>query len=39
MSADSAHAEIEEQLRKKGQIFYFRDFVDCVEKHPERLLR
>lgn len=32
MSADSAHAEIEDQLRKAKQVFDFKDFVGCVEK-------
>ena len=32
MSADSAHAEIEEQLKKMDKVFDFKDFVKCVEK-------
>lgn len=31
MSADSAHAEIEEAMKVKKQVFDFRDFVECVE--------
>ena len=31
MSADSAHAEIEEAMKVKKQVFDFRDFVECVD--------
>ena len=31
MSADSAHAEIEESMRNKKQIFDFDDFCACVD--------
>ena len=31
MSADSTHAEIEEQLRKMDKVCDFQDFVKCVE--------
>ena len=31
MSADSVHGRIESQMRKKKNIYDFRDFTDCVE--------
>ena len=30
MSADSAHAEIEKQMRSKRNVFDFNDSIDCV---------
>ena len=38
ISADYAHAEIEEQLRRREQIFDHRILVNCVKKHHVCLL-
>lgn len=31
MSADSFHHQVEHSLKKKGKVYDFQDFVDCVE--------
>lgn len=31
MSADSFHHQVENSLRKKGKVYDFQDFVDCIE--------
>ena len=32
MSADSCHARVEKQMKKKGDVYNFADFVSCVSK-------
>ena len=32
MSADSCHARVEKQMKKKGDVYDFADFVSCVSK-------
>lgn len=32
MSADSFHHQVEHSLRKKGKVYDFQDYVDCVQR-------
>lgn len=39
MSADTAHAEIEDQMRRAKQVYDFKDFVECVERTSCKVLQ